>query len=248
MPGQSFDHVAEIYDQSRGGTARGDHLADAIAPWLIGPRVVELGIGTGVIAAGLRRHGHTVTGVDLSDAMMRAALERLGPVVARADADVLPFATGALDTVVLVWVLQLVDDPTATMREAARVVRRGGRMVVIAADADHHPDDELGEILRGLRPLMRPGRSGDSIAASAPKALELEHRGFTPWDRFDGSAAEQIDLIERRMYSSLFDVDDATWDAVVEPVLRRLRGLPDVAAPRRRTNRHPLIVWRRGGR
>jgi len=74
VPGLSFDHVADHYDATRGGTVRGEHFAGAIAPWLLGPRAAELGIGTGVIAAGLLRHGIAVTGVDISEAMMRAAV------------------------------------------------------------------------------------------------------------------------------------------------------------------------------
>jgi hypothetical protein len=41
----------------------------------------------------------------------------------------------------------------------------------------------------------------------------------------------------------MFDVDDATWISVVEPVLERLRSLPDPDRPRLRRNRHPLLVW-----
>ena len=55
--------------------------------------------------------------------------------------------------------------------------------------------------------------------------------------------AEEIANIEGRIYSSLFDVDDATWVTVVEPVLDRLRALEDPDLPRDRRNRHPLLVW-----
>jgi hypothetical protein len=57
------------------------------------------------------------------------------------------------------------------------------------------------------------------------------------------TVADQIHGIENRIYSSMFDVDDATWARVVEPVLERLRALPDPHLPYVRRNRHPLLVW-----
>ena len=53
----------------------------------------------------------------------------------------------------------------------------------------------------------------------------------------------EADAIERRIYSSLFDVDDEAWARVVVPVIDALRALPDPDRPRRRRNRHPLLAW-----
>lgn len=66
---------------------------------------------------------------------------------------------------------------------------------------------------------------------------------FAPWGDFEGTRAEQIELIERRSYSTLFELDAATWDEHVEPVLERLRAMPDPGRARPRRNRHPLLVW-----
>lgn len=242
MPGLSFERVADHYDATRGGTRRGDHVADALASWVVGPRVVEVGIGTGVVAAGLRRHGFAVAGVDLSEAMLRAALDRVGGAVARADADALPVPAAAIDTLYFVWVLHLVDDPVATLREAARVVRPGGRVIAVAARPETHPDDEIGTAMAGL---PAPARSDDSLGDLAPSDLQLDHHGDLPWNDFEGTPAQQIEMIERRSYSSLFDMDDATWANDVQPVIDLLRALPDPDRPRLRRNRHPVYVWRR---
>lgn len=243
MPGQSFDRVADHYDASRGGLRRGRQIAEVIEPWIVGDRVVELGIGTGVVAAALEELGHHVVGVDLSADMMRAAVDRLGARVARADVDTLPLADDSIDTAVFVWVLQLVDDITATLSEAARVVRPGGRVVVVSADGDSHPDDEIGTIADGLRSLKQPGRHADTVAALAPDSLALEYRGVTPWLAFEGSVAHQIELIERRSYSSLWHLGDDDWQQHVVPVLDRLRALPDPERMRPRHNRQPVLVW-----
>lgn len=243
MPGTSFDRVATIYDDTRGGERRGNHFADDLASWIRGSRIVELGVGTGVIANGLRRHGVDVVGIDLSDAMMRAAVERIGPCVAVADVDRLPLADASVDTALFVWVLQLVPDPIATLAEAARVVRPGGRVITILSNGEYAPGDEMSPIfdeLAALRPERRP--RGQLVAADV-EGLNLEHDGFTGWDEFDSSVSDQIAGIEQRIYSSMFDIDDTTWERVVDPVLTKLRALPDPDRPRRRRNRHPLLVW-----
>jgi SAM-dependent methyltransferase len=243
MPGTSFDKVASIYDATRGGERRGDGFADALAPWIIGPTVVELGVGTGVIANGLQRQGIAPVGFDLSDAMLRAAVDRIGRRVAVADIDALPLPDACVDTAYIVWVLQLVADPVATLTETRRVVRPGGRVIAILSNGEYDPADEIAKAIDGLS-VLRSQRFGRSQLVEAdPSGLELVHDGFTPWDGFPQAPAEEIANIEARIYSSLFDVDDATWVAVVEPVLEQLRALENPAQPRPRRNRHPLLVW-----
>jgi SAM-dependent methyltransferase len=243
MPGTSFDRVADVYDETRGGARRGDHFADDLAPWIAGPTVVELGIGTGVIANGLRRHGIDVVGVDLSEAMMRSAVARIGPRVALADVDRLPFGDRSVDTALFVWVLQLVPEPLATLAEAARVVRPGGRVIAILSNGEYDPDDEIAPIFDGLAALRAERLGRDAVAAAHLPGMALEHRGFTGWDEFTSSVTEQIEGIENRIYSSMFDLADTTWTTVVEPVLEQLRTLPDPDRQRLRRNRHPLIIW-----
>ncbi len=243
MPGTSFDRVASIYDATRGGERRGDSFADALATWILGPTVVELGIGTGVIAHGLRRHDIHPLGFDLSDAMLRSAVARLGERVGIADVDRLPLADDCTDTAYFVWVLQLVDDPITTLNEAARIVRPGGRVIAILSNSEFDPADEIATILDGLAPLRAERLDRNRIVGADLTGLALEYQGYTPWDGVPSTVTDEIDHIENRIYSSLFDVDDATWSTVVEPVLARLRAIPEPDRPRVRRSRHPLLVW-----
>ena len=81
------------------------------------------------------------------------------------------------------------------------------------------------------------------LLAVVPPMLRPIHQSHAPWQEFESTPAEQIRLVERRGYSTLFDVGDDDWRRVVEPVLERLRALPDQDRPRPRRNRHPLLVW-----
>jgi SAM-dependent methyltransferase len=243
VPGTSFDRVADIYDATRGGERRGASFADSLAPWIAGPTVVELGVGTGAIAHGLRRHGIDVVGFDLSEPMMRHAAHRIGQRVAVADVDELPLADDCVDTAFFVWVLQLVPDPIATLAEAARVVRPGGRVVTILSTAEYDAGDEIAPVMDRLT-VLRPDRlTRTQVVHAEIPGLALDHDGDTGWDEFPSTVSQQIDGVENRIYSSLFDIDDTTWARVVAPVLEQLRALPEPDRPRRRRTRHPLLVW-----
>jgi demethylmenaquinone methyltransferase/2-methoxy-6-polyprenyl-1,4-benzoquinol methylase len=94
-----------------------------------GDTVLDVATGTGAVARELvRRHGCAVVGVDQSAGMLAEAARRLNGRVrlVEASADALPFADGAFDALTFTYLLRYVDDPAATLRELARVVRPGG--------------------------------------------------------------------------------------------------------------------------
>jgi demethylmenaquinone methyltransferase / 2-methoxy-6-polyprenyl-1,4-benzoquinol methylase len=93
-----------------------------------GGHVLDVATGTGLVAAELVRRGFTVTGVDQSAGMLSRARQRFGDrmELVEASADSLPFDDGSFDHVTFTYLLRYVDDPGATLRELARVVRPGG--------------------------------------------------------------------------------------------------------------------------
>jgi demethylmenaquinone methyltransferase / 2-methoxy-6-polyprenyl-1,4-benzoquinol methylase len=95
-----------------------------------GGHVLDVATGTGLVAAELLRCGFRVTGVDQSAEMLAGARQRFGDDVEliEASAGALPFEGGSFDHLTFTYLLRYVDDPGATLRELARVVRPGGVM------------------------------------------------------------------------------------------------------------------------
>lgn len=99
-------------------------------------RVLDLGAGTGVLLPGLRRLAPRadLVAVDVTEAMLRQADPSTPKVVA--DAQHLPFTAGAFDAVVMAFMLFHLPDPVAGLREARRVLVRGGS-IGVATWTDH---------------------------------------------------------------------------------------------------------------
>jgi demethylmenaquinone methyltransferase/2-methoxy-6-polyprenyl-1,4-benzoquinol methylase len=110
-------------------------LLDALAP-PPGARVLDVATGTGMVAAELlsRARGAdcSIVGIDQSAEMLSAARARFAgePRVEliEGQAEALPFADASFDALTFTYLLRYVEDPQATMRELARVVRPGGRI------------------------------------------------------------------------------------------------------------------------
>jgi len=95
-----------------------------------GVRILDAGCGSGRNMVALARRG-TVTGVELASQSLEVARARdLGPVLPGSLDEPLPFADGAFDLAVALDVLEHVRDDDAALRELARVVAPGGRLLV----------------------------------------------------------------------------------------------------------------------
>jgi demethylmenaquinone methyltransferase/2-methoxy-6-polyprenyl-1,4-benzoquinol methylase len=100
-----------------------------------GDRVLDVATGTGMVAAELlRRCECSIVGIDQSAAMLARARKRFAAIegsrveLVEGQAEELPFADGSFDALTVTYLLRYVDDPAATMRELARVLRPGGRI------------------------------------------------------------------------------------------------------------------------
>jgi demethylmenaquinone methyltransferase/2-methoxy-6-polyprenyl-1,4-benzoquinol methylase len=116
-------------------------LVDAVDP-RPGQRILDVASGTGMVASALaERAGCEVVGLDQSPAMLGVARSRADGRVSfvQGEAEHLPFSDSEFDALSFTYLLRYVDDPAATMRELARVVKPGGRIGMLEFDVPHSP-------------------------------------------------------------------------------------------------------------
>ena len=129
-------HVADSAVETRLRALLGDHIG----------RLVDIGTGTGRMIELLGGSATRATGIDRSPEMLRLARAKLGdaelPVDLRqGDVAALPLADASADTVVIHQVLHYIPAPEVALREAARIVAPGGRLLIV--DFASHDREEL---------------------------------------------------------------------------------------------------------
>jgi ubiquinone/menaquinone biosynthesis C-methylase UbiE len=116
-----------------------DALEEQLIVELVGPpaglRILDAGCGDAALAVALAQRGALVTGVDadpriLAAARARAEASGVAPELMQGDVRALPFADASFDIVLAVTVLCFVDNAGLAVREMARVLRPGGRLVI----------------------------------------------------------------------------------------------------------------------
>lgn len=133
-----FERVSAEWDDMRSSFYNAD-IIDALAErtrMTPDSTVVDVGTGTGFVAAGLAGGVASVVGVDNSPAMLAVARESLDALGAdnvtllEGPVDALPLEDDSVDVAVANMVLHHAPDPAAMIAEMARVVRPGGRIGV----------------------------------------------------------------------------------------------------------------------
>ncbi|MBI4213521.1 MAG: methyltransferase domain-containing protein [Chloroflexi bacterium] len=136
-----YDHVADEYDHVFPSHVVGHYLEKRlrlIHSVALSGRVLDVGCGTGTLAARVAESGYEVNGVDLSPGMLAQAARRGLTGVFAASATALPFADGTFDLALSVATLHHLETRVRvarTISEMARVVRRGGHVLLW----DHNP-------------------------------------------------------------------------------------------------------------
>ncbi len=161
-----FDSLAERWDAVRALHIAEPAVERAAAELLDGPSLgtlVDIGTGTGRMLQLFGERAEHAIGVDRSPEMLRLARAKLAEV--RAEADLrqgdmyaLPLADGSADTVILHHLLHFAHLPDRTVAEAARLLRPGGRLLIV----DFAAHDQ--ETLRHEHNHVRLGFDTDQIA------------------------------------------------------------------------------------
>lgn len=139
-----FERVSGEWDEMR-ASFYNEGVIDALADrGEVGAdsRVLDVGTGTGFIAAGLASRARQVVGVDSSPAMLAVAAGTTGALglenvtLVQGSVDALPLADDSVDAAVANMVLHHAVDPAAMLAEMARVVRPGG-VVAVTDEVEH---------------------------------------------------------------------------------------------------------------
>ena len=129
---QYYDDFSQSYERERGHGYHqmiDDLELQVAAPYARGARVLELGCGTGLILARVAEIADQVVGIDLSEGMAQQARERGLDVHIGSVCD-LPFDDDEFDLTYSFKVLAHIPDIDAALREAARVTRPGGHLLL----------------------------------------------------------------------------------------------------------------------
>lgn len=192
----SYDRINAIFSLGSGARYRRDALRRAgLAP---GKRLLDVATGTGLVAreaVGILGGAADVVGLDLSAGMLRQARAALPIALVQARAEALPLADASVDLVTMGYALRHVPDLVRAFAEFRRVLRPGGRVLLLEID---QPSNRvalaalrfyLGGVVPALSRLVGRGRDDqrmmryfwDTIDACVPPATieaALDRAGF----------------------------------------------------------------------
>jgi ubiquinone/menaquinone biosynthesis C-methylase UbiE len=185
-----FDAIAAEYDASLPAHVVEHYLAKRVAfirrhteP---GP-ALDLGCGTGLLAARVAAAGYAVTGLDPSRGMLGQLRRRqVGLNAVAGDGGALPFADDSFALAYCVAVMHHVADPAAvrrTLLEMVRVTRPGGHVLVW----DHNPRNPYWPLLMrrvpqdtGAERLIPEGEIVAGLAAGGARVVRTAQLGLVP--------------------------------------------------------------------
>ncbi len=154
---EHYDSVNRLFSLGSGAWYRRTCLRRAgLRP---GHEVVDVAVGTGLLAreaVAITGDCQSVIGVDVSEAMLAAARRNLGIPLIQGAAEALPLASAVADFVTMGYALRHVADLEAAFREAIRVLRPGGTIVLLEMRA---PRKRMSHMLAaayigGIMPLL----------------------------------------------------------------------------------------------
>lgn len=206
----SFDRVADIYDATRKLPPEiMERVVERLAALLSEHhcnRILDAGVGTGRYALPLQERGLCVIGIDIAEKMLDQARGKGLVNLLRGDIRRLPFRSKCFDAALSIHVLHLVRDWRQALFELRRVVRKE---LVSVVSIFPEQSDSLIDIYekmlmdsgwKEIHPGMRERELPNLVAPS--------YREYVASVEEERHAKDIIDLLEKRVYSSLWEVPE----------------------------------------
>jgi ubiquinone/menaquinone biosynthesis C-methylase UbiE len=134
--------IIEKFDSEAGVNSVRDSITDAnfeLAEILShcgaegnGRKLLDVGSGKGIFVAALRAHGYDAEGIEPSEALLEIAKKNFPDYTFRGgSATALPYPAASFDCVICIEVLEHIPETETAIRELTRVLKPGGRLVII---------------------------------------------------------------------------------------------------------------------
>lgn len=184
-----------------------------------GDRTLDVACGAGFLVCAFARQVQYAVGVDLSDAMLTEARKNAGSLglantrFQSADAEALPFDNGSFDLISCKLAFHYFPDPERAIGEMKRVVKKGGRLVLVDRVSS---EDREKQAYHNRIELLRTPTKVKVYAASEIEAL-LRRQGlqieqvrqceqvedFGEWIRATGAPEKERELARELMLDSV---------------------------------------------
>ncbi len=199
-----WDHIRALHVPEEAVTTA---MQAVLGPQTI-PTLVDIGTGTGHVLEVFAQQAESAIGLDINRDMLgyaRARVDRLGlshVQLRHADLFALPLADGCADVVVIHQVLHFLEHPGAAITEATRILKPGGRLLVV--DFAPHELDYLREKF-------------------AHRRLGFARDQLVSWLTDAGLRAEHYQELENESADSVERLTVALWLGVRPSLVNRLR-------------------------
>jgi ubiquinone/menaquinone biosynthesis C-methylase UbiE len=166
-----------------------------------GLRVLDVGAGTGALAAELIRRGAEVTAADPTPQFVSALRARLPEAtVEAAPAETLPWADATFDAALSQLVVTFMNDAPAGVREMHRVVRPGGTVAVCMWDRD------------GMQMLAALKRTREALG-TRPESAGVDYRTRNEIESLFAEGFDEITTVLLEVEADYSSFDEF-WDAL----------------------------------
>ena len=204
-----WDYRSKDYDLSPGHTDLPEVWKEVLAEIFKGKmRILDIGTGTGFLAIILAELGHEVVGIDISEEMLKVARRKAADKGVRidfriGDAENLPFDDEEFDATICRHVLWTLPNPERAISEWKRVVKKGGKVVIIDGNWEHGIFTALKRLLGKAGMVIFEGKlpKNNSYSKEVKKALPC-YRSLTE---------ERVAELMKKAGLSRVSIRDITW-------------------------------------